>query len=141
MFILLFPFYSCKKSVNENSSRCYFTTKLTSYFTNPPEGTVISQYDSTIFYSGTLTHESDNKIKLDFCPVISPRAPHYFKADGIIYPILGSSGVLTYPDYISTYGYYFSGKIKVNGDVLIEMGANLYGGSFHDSITGHQINN
>jgi hypothetical protein len=141
IFIILFTTLSCKKNANENRPNYYFTVKLTSYSTNPPEDTLISQYDSTIYYIGTLTHESDNTIKIDFSPVIIPQPPHYFMSEGIIYPVIDSSGDLTYPSYTSTYGYFFSGKLKENGDILFEMGANLYGGGFHDSISGHILSN
>lgn len=143
LFLAIIPFtiLSCKKDVDENSHKYYFTTKLMYYVRQLPEGTVLRQYDSTIYYTGNLTYQSGNIVKIEYCPTLTSNPPYDFSAEGIIYPIVDSSGNLTYPDYWATYGYYFTGgKIEESGDVQIEMGANLYDRGYHQSIAGYKIN-
>jgi hypothetical protein len=139
--IILFTYLSCKKSSNENSIKCDFTTKLSRWGVNPPENTICCYRDTIIYYKGNLTYKSGNVVKIDYCPVLDSYPPYGFIAEGIIYPIIDSIGNLTFPDYLSTWGYYFTGgSIKENGDIQIEMGANLWDRGFHESISGHKSN-
>ncbi|MFZ4564313.1 MAG: hypothetical protein ACOYNU_13120 [Bacteroidales bacterium] len=139
--MILFSSISCKKSENENGDTYYFTTKLTWYVKQLPEGTVSHQYDSTIYYTGMLKYETDNKVKIEYCQNLAPNPPYGYSAEGVIYPTVDSAGNLTYPEYWSTWGYYFTGgSIKENGDIQIEMGANLYDRGYHQSISGYKIN-
>ena len=140
MATILFTLFSCKKSANENSSKYYFTTKLSHWGVNPPENTVCCRRDTIIYYAGTVTYNSGNVVKIEYCPTLSERYPYNFTADGIVYPIIDSIGNLTYPGYWSTPGYYFTGgSIKDNGDIQMEMGANLYNRGYHQSIAGYII--
>jgi len=139
--IILFIILSCKKNVNENSSKYYFNTKLSHWAIFPPMNTTCCQHDTIIYYTGTVTYKSGNVVKIEYCPTLPERFPYNFTAEGIIYPIIDSIGNLTYPDYGSTWGYYFTGgSIKENGDIQIEMGANLYNRGYHQSISGHKSN-
>jgi hypothetical protein len=139
--IILFSSVSCKKSENENSYKYYFTTKLTWYLKKLPEGTVLHQYDSTIYYTGSLKYETNNKVKIEYCPKLSPNPPYGYSAEGVIYLTVDSTGNLTYPEYWSTWGYYFTGgKIEKDGGVQFEMGANLYDRGYHQRISGYKIN-
>jgi hypothetical protein len=139
--IILFTILSCKKSVTDNNFKYYFTTKLTWYVKDLPKGTVLRQYDSTIYYTGTLKYESKNKMKIEYCPKLSPNQPYGYSAEGVIYPTVDSTGNLTYPEYGNTWGYYFTGgKIEKDGDIQFEMGANLYDRGYHQSVSGYKIN-
>ena len=140
--IILFTILSCKKNVNENSLKYYFTTKLAYWTVFPPMNTTCCKHDTIIYYTGTVTYKSGNVVKIEYCPALPEHNyPYGFTAEGVIYPIIDSVGSLTYPDYSSTWGYYFSGgSIKKNGDIQIEMGANLYNRGYHQSITGYKIN-
>ena len=139
--IILFTCLSCKKSSDENSFKYDFTTKLSRWGVNPPENTICCYRDTIIYYAGNVTYKSENVVKIEYCPTLPERFPYNFTAEGIIYPIIDSIGNLTYPDYGSTWGYYFTGgSIKENGDIQIEMGANLYNRGYHQSISGHKSN-
>ena len=135
LFILLL--ISCRKTENDAGDKYYFTTKLSWYVKQLPEGTILRQYDSTVYYYGLIKYESSNKVKIVYSPKISVNAPYGYSAEGSIYPTIDTIGNLTYPDYWSTYGYYFTGgKIEKNGYIHFEMGANLYDRGYHQSITG-----
>lgn len=128
---------SCHKAENDIGDKYYFTTKLSWYIKQLPEGTVLKKYDSTIYYNGLLKYETAGKVKIVYCPKISVNTPYGFSAEGTIYPSVDSIGNMTYPEYWSTYGYYFTGgKIENNGDVHFEMGANLYDRGYHQTISG-----
>ena len=131
---------SCKKSSNEISYKYDFITKVDFWGVNPPENTICCHHDTIIYYSGTVTYKSENVVKIEYCPTIPASNNYEFPTEGIIYPIIDSIGNLTYPDYLATWGYYFTGgSIKENGDIQIEMGANLWDRMYHQSITGHKI--
>ena len=63
--IILFTILSCKKSVNENSSKYYFTTKLAHWAIFPPMNTTCCQRDTIIYYTGTVTYKSGMSSKLN----------------------------------------------------------------------------
>jgi hypothetical protein len=44
-------------------------------------------------------------------------------------------------DEENSYKYYFTeGRLEKNGDIKIEIGANLYDRGYHESISGYKIN-
>jgi hypothetical protein len=137
LFIFILLLISCHKTENDTGDKYYFTTKLSWYVKQLPEGTVLKQCDSTIYFNGLLKYETGGKVKIVYCPKISVNAPYGFSSEGTIYPSVDSIGNMTYPEYWSTYGYYFTGgKIENNGEVHFEMGANLYDRGYHQLISG-----
>ncbi len=131
---------SCKKSTEEHRFKYDFTTTLSRWGVNPPENTICCYRDTIIYYAGAVTYESGNVVKIEYCITLPERFPFGFTSEGIIYPIIDSIGNLTNPNYGLTPGYYFTGgSIKVNGDIQIEMGANLYDRGYHESISGYRI--
>ena len=64
----------------------------------------------------------------------------------IFYFLVVASILLTFmsckkKDEENSYKYYFTeGRLEKNGDIKIEIGANLYDRGYHESISGYKIN-
>lgn len=81
-------------------------------------GVEYSELYDTARHRGSILKDGEDRLKITFLPHAKPPI---FTSDafpvrvtGIIYPVVGESGKLTYPDFLKVYGdsYIFNGNLQ-----------------------------
>ena len=104
-------FSTCKKDKEDYRDKwvgTYDFIMIDYYKTQTPIETTIEI--DTIYFIGTIEKHKTDKLKI----VFKPDAMEPFPIEGIVYPTVDDSGVLSYPDYIAYLleSYYFVGNFS-----------------------------
>lgn len=130
----LLLFTSCEKE--PKVQKYGFTTHASTWFVKSSFDSIPSVNDTIVNYTGSVTTLSATELKIIYAQHEEAVPPHHFEIEGILYAAVDDSGHLSYPNYIQQYAHYFSGMLKGNGDIHIELGCNTQQSGFSNIIDG-----
>lgn len=121
MFLL-----SCKKDIVDKYTGNYYFTTAVHWWDVSGTG------DSTFYYYGSISADTDNRLKIEF----GSNSNTLLFYNGTIYPIVDDNGNLSYPDWTKDPLKLFVGSFNDNGDLNITMSTSHLGGGSQNIIQG-----